>query len=43
MTVGQLLATVSSREISEWQEYFALLSTENQSSSGRDSNPMGMM
>lgn len=28
MTVSQLLASISSREITEWQEYFLLVDSE---------------
>jgi len=35
MTVAQLLSSVSSREITEWQEYFALVDAESRSASAR--------
>lgn len=39
MTVGDLLSRISSREITEWQEYFAMVSEEN-SRSGSSGPPM---
>ncbi len=36
MTVAQLLASISSREITEWQEYFALTASESKP----DQHPM---